>query len=142
MSVKPFDSFIHKLIYLIYFFLFEPTFKFFIRKTASYRKRKVFKIFLRFCFLFNIFLFIFVKFSILNKRIYFFLWKSSFRMSYSNFIIPRSHFINCRDFQNTIFINIKWNLNLRNSPWGWGNTIKAEFSKHVIILSNMMFTLK
>lgn len=79
-------------------------------------------------FLSNFLVLFFIFLSIFNELFNFLFRKSSFIIGDGNFSIFTCSFISGWYIHNTIFINFKWYLDLRNSSWSRWNTIKIKAS--------------
>jgi len=68
--------------------------------------------------------------------------QTTFIIGNCDFVLFTSTFIDSRDIQDTIGINIKSDFDLRNSSWSWWNSIQVEFTKHVVIFCHFSLSFK
>eukprot|EP00126_Sphaerothecum_destruens_P006385 Sdes_comp19335_c0_seq2m10512 len=88
------------------------------------------------------FIFGFEFFSFSNHAFNIFFRETTGVICDGDFVLLSSGFINGRDVQNSVSINIKSNLNLGDSTWGRGDTTEFEFTQFVVIFGHGTLTFK
>ncbi|CAG5074352.1 Similar to NAD-specific glutamate dehydrogenase (Achlya klebsiana) [Cotesia congregata] len=83
----------------------------------------------------------FVLFSFIDHPFNLLLAKSSLVIGDSNLILLSGHFISSRNIENSIGVNVKGDLNLRDSSGCRRNTRQFKLSKKIVVLGHGTFSL-
>lgn len=142
VSIIPLLGFIESFFNFLLFIFFELVLEFFIFNGVSDRVDIAFELVLSIDCLSDLLIFALVLFGFLDEFFDFFSRQSSLVVGDGDLIGFLGALVDGLDVHDTVFINIKENLDLWNASGGRGDTIKLEFTERVVILGHRSLTFE